>query len=249
MSLQETVSPVAGDDDLMRVGLLECDHVAERFLGIAGDYRDMFARLLGAQGLEIVPVDACRGELPGSPGDFDGYVCTGSRHSTYDDQPWIHELARFVVDVADAAVPFVGICFGHQVLAHALGGEVRRAETGWGVGPHDTAIEQVEPWMEPALARPRLQYMHQDQVVRVPHGATVLGSADHCPIAVLRAGERMLGIQAHPEFPAAYVEALMSVRVDHIDADTFEAARRALTTTTDDDAMAAWITAFLRRTR
>jgi hypothetical protein len=66
---------------------------------------------------------------------------------------------------------------------------------------------------------------------------------------MVRAGERMLGIQAHPEFPAAYVEALMSARVDRIGADTLEAARRALTTSTDDDAVAAWITAFLRRTR
>ena len=249
MNGQHTGSPVDGDDDLMRVGLLECDHVADRFLGIAGDYRDMFSRLLGAHGLEVVPVDVYRGELPISPRAFDGYVCTGSRHSAYDDLPWIHELSRFIVDVADAGVPFVGICFGHQVLAHALGGEVRRAGTGWGVGPHDTVIEQVEPWMEPPLARPRLQYMHQDQVVRVPDGATVLGSADHCPIAMVRAGERMLGIQAHPEFPAAYVEALMSARVDRIEADTLEVARRALTTSTDDDAVAAWITAFLRRTR
>ena len=234
----------------MRVGLLECDHVDERFLGIAGDYRDMFGRLLEPHGLEIVPVDACRGELPAAPRDFDAYVCTGSRHSAYDDQPWIDELSRFVVDVAEAGVPFVGICFGHQLLARALGGEVRRAETGWGVGPHDTAIEQVEPWMEPPRAHPRLQYMHQDQVVRVPDGATVLGSADHCPVAVLRAGERMLGIQAHPEFPAAYVEALMSTRVDRIEAGTLDAARRALADpSTDDDAVAAWVTAFLRRPR
>jgi GMP synthase-like glutamine amidotransferase len=234
----------------MRIGLLECDHVDERLLGIAGDYRDMFDRLLAVQGLEIVPVDACRGELPSAAHDFDGYVCTGSRHSAYDDQPWIHELSRFIVDIADAGVPFVGICFGHQVLAHALGGEVRGAESGWGVGPHDTVVERSEPWTEPSLDRLRLQYMHQDQVVRLPDGANVVGSADHCPIAVLRAGERMLGIQAHPEFPAAYVEALMSSREDRIEAGTLDAARRALAaSSTDEDAVAAWITAFLRYPR
>jgi GMP synthase-like glutamine amidotransferase len=218
-------------------------------MGIAGDYRDMFCRLLEPHGLEIVPVDACRGELPSSPRDFDGFLCTGSRHSAYEDLPWIHELSRFVVDVADAEVPFVGICFGHQVLAHALGGDVCRAGTGWGVGPHDTVIDQVEPWMEPLLVSPRLQYMHQDQVVRVPEGATVLGSADHCPIAMFRTGERMLGIQAHPEFPAAYVDALMRARADRIEAGTLEEAQRELTTSTDDDAVGAWITAFLRRAR
>jgi GMP synthase-like glutamine amidotransferase len=232
----------------MRIGLLECDHVDDRFRDVAGDYRDMFTALLAPHGLEVVPVDACNGELPERPGDFAGYVCTGSRRSAYDDLPWIDDLSRFVAEVAEAGVPFVGICFGHQVLAHALGGEVRRASTGWGVGPHDTVVERVEPWMVPGLARPRLQYMHQDQVVRLPEGATVLAAADHCPVAMLRAGERMLGIQAHPEFPAAYVEALMRTRVDRIGAATVEAARRALAAPTDDRVVAAWIAAFLRGT-
>jgi GMP synthase-like glutamine amidotransferase len=232
----------------MRVGLLECDHVDDRFRGVAGDYRDMFTGLLAPQGLEVVPVDVCNGDLPGHPGDFDGYVCTGSRHSAYDDLPWIHDLSQLIVDVAGAGVPFVGICFGHQMLAHALGGEVRRAEGGWGVGPHDTVVEQVEPWMAPELSRPRLQYMHQDQVVRLPDSGTVLATADHCPVAMIRAGDRMLGIQAHPEFPAAYVEALISARAARIGPDRVDAARRALATATDDDVVAAWIAAFLRRT-
>jgi GMP synthase-like glutamine amidotransferase len=232
----------------MRVGLLECDHVDDRFRGVAGDYRDMFTGLLAPHGLEVVPVDVCNGELPADPGAFDGYVCTGSRHSAYDDLPWIHDLSQLIGEVARAGVPFVGICFGHQMLAHALGGEVRQAEGGWGVGPHDTVVEHVETWMAPELARPRLQYMHQDQVVRVPAGATVLAVADHCPVAMLRAGDRMLGIQAHPEFPAAYVEALISARAGRIGADRVDAARKALATATDDDVVAAWIAAFLRGT-
>lgn len=232
----------------MRVGLLECDHVDDRFRDIAGDYRDMFTRLLEPHGLELVPVDACNGELPARPHDFDGYVCTGSRRSACDDLPWIHELSRLVADIARAGVPFVGICFGHQLLAHALGGEVRRAEGGWGVGPHDTVVEQVEPWMEPGRARPRLQYMHQDQVVRLPDDGVVLAVADHCPVAMLRVGERMLGIQAHPEFPAAYTEALLSARVDRIGAEKVDAARRASSTANDGDAVAAWVASFLRRT-
>lgn len=230
----------------MRVALLECDHVDDRFRDLAGDYRDMFARLLEPQGMTLEPIDVCNGELPAHPGYFDGYVCSGSRRSAYDDLPWIHDLSGFVADVAGAGVPFVGICFGHQVLAHALGGEVRRADTGWGVGPHETVVERLEPWMDPRLPRPRLQYMHQDQVVRLPDDATVLAMTDHCPVAMLRVGERMLGIQGHPEFPAAYVEALLNARAERIGADRVDAARRALSTDTDDAAVAAWIVAFLR---
>ena len=177
--------------------------------------------------LELVPVDARNGELPEAPSDFDGYLITGSRFSAYDDEPWIDDLSAFVRDVADAGVPLVGICFGHQLLAHALGGEVREAETGWGVGPHEVVIEAAEPWMDPTLTRPRLQYMHQDQVVRLPDGGEVVAASDHCPVAMLRVDDRLLGIQAHPEFPAAYVDALLGARVERIGADRAETARVA----------------------
>jgi GMP synthase (glutamine-hydrolysing) len=230
----------------MRIALLECDHVDDRFRDVAGDYRDMFARLLEPHGVTLEPVDVCNGELPAGPGDFDGYVCSGSRRSAYDDLPWIHDLAGFVARVADAGVPFVGICFGHQVLAHALGGEVRRADSGWGVGPHETVVGREEPWMAPHLVRPRLQYMHQDQVVRLPDGGTVLAATDHCPVAMLGVGDRMLGIQGHPEFGRAYVEALLRARADRIGADRVDAACRELAGPTDEDAVAAWIVAFLR---
>jgi len=233
----------------MRIGLLECDHVDDRFRDIAGDYRDMFTRLLEPHQLQVVPIDVCEGELPHKASAFDAYVCTGSRRSAFDDLPWIHDLTAFVTDVASAGAPFVGICFGHQLLAHALGGEVRRAEGGWGVGPHETVVGRVEPWMEPCLERPLLQYMHQDQVVRLPDDATVLAAADHCPVAMFRVGEQMLGVQAHPEFPAAYVDALIGARADRIGADTVDAARRALATATDNDAVAAWISTFLRVVR
>ena len=230
---------------MTRVGLLECDHVDGPFLSIAGDYRDMFSRLLAYHGRELVPFDTINGELPGAPIDFDGYVITGSRFSAYDDEPWIHELSAFVRDVADTDVPLVGICFGHQVLAHALGGEVRKADVGWGVGPHEVVVDGSVTWMKPTLRRPRLQYMHQDQVVRLPDGGQVIGSSDHCPVAMLQVGDRLLGIQAHPEVPAAYVGALMDARVERIGVDRVEAARRQLATPTDHDAVGAWMAAFL----
>ena len=234
---------------MTRVGLLECDHVDEGLRSVDGDYRDMFTHLMAPHRLELVPVDARNGELPETASDFDAYLITGSRASVYDDEPWIDDLSAFVRDVADAGAPLVGICFGHQLLAHALGGEVRKAETGWGVGPHEVTIEAPEPWMEPGPLRPRLQYMHQDQVVRLPEGGQVIGASDHCPVAMLRVGDRLLGMQAHPEFSTAFVEALLDARVDRIEADRVAAARRDLGTPTDADALAvaSWMAAWLRR--
>jgi GMP synthase-like glutamine amidotransferase len=220
----------------MRIGLLECDHVDDRFMGIDGDYSDMFGQLLD---IELVPYDAVNGFLPASPDECDGWLATGSRFSVYDDADWIHRLSSFVRDVKSADAPFVGICFGHQLLAHSIGGRTEKASVGWGVGAIDT---QIDATANDAL----LLYMHQDQVVALPDGAVVLGRADHCPNAVLQVGS-MLGVQAHPEFSVGYVDALLDARTDRIGSEVTARAKASLERVGDakDAAMVGrWIVDF-----
>ena len=201
----------------MRVGLLECDHVDDRYRSIDGDYGDMFDALLG---MELVRYDAINGALPAHADECDGWLATGSRFSVYDDAPWIAGLSEFVRDVRVARVPFVGVCFGHQLLAHALGGRTQKAAVGWGVGAIDT-------WVEPTQENELLLYMHQDQVVALPEGASILGRTDHCPIAMFQTGS-MLGVQAHPEFSAAYVDALLDARAERIGPEITARAKESL---------------------
>jgi GMP synthase-like glutamine amidotransferase len=165
----------------MRIGLLECDHVDDRYRSIAGDYDDMFAALLSPVTPDalLVRYDAVGGVLPDSPGECDAWLATGSRFSAYDDLPWIDDLCAFVRDVHDDGAPFVGICFGHQVLAQALGGDVVKAPSGWGAGGHRVRLTAREPWMDPARDECSLLFMHQDQVVQLPADAVALGSSDH----------------------------------------------------------------------
>lgn len=232
----------------MRVGLLECDHVDEPLRALAGDYRDMFTRLLCRDaGVELVPYDVVAGALPARADECDAWLCSGSRRSAYDDVEWVRRLAAFVVDVRTAVIPYVGVCFGHQMLAHALGGTVERAGSGWGVGVHRVEITAAELWMEPARAGCSLHFMHQDQVTALPHGAVVVGATDHCPVAAFRVGETMLGIQAHPEFVPAYADALLARRFDVIGAERVEAARRSLAQPTDEETVAGWLIRFLAR--
>ena len=201
----------------MRIGLLECDHVDDRYRTIDGDYSDMFERLLD---LDLVRYDTVNNVLPDSPEECDGWLATGSRFSVYDEADWIGRLQGFVQDVRDADTPFVGVCFGHQLLAHALDGRTEKAAVGWGVGAIDT-------WVEPTQSEALLLYMHQDQVVALPDGATVLGRTEHCPIAMFQVGP-MLGVQAHPEFSATYVEALLDARVDRIGPAVAARAKQSL---------------------
>jgi GMP synthase-like glutamine amidotransferase len=231
----------------MKIGLLECDHVSEAYRHIAGGYPAMFADLLGryAPLLSLESFDVRNGELPGAPDTCDGYICTGSRYSVYDDAGWIQALKGFVRQLYSAGVPFVGICFGHQMLAEALGGEVSRAEGGWGVGIHEVDILRSELWMQPQQSKCRLQFMHQDQVRRLPEDGVLLGRSDHCPIAMFRLGERMIGIQGHPEFTRAYTEALLADRIERIGADRVASALSSLSQATDEGLIAGWIAEFL----
>jgi GMP synthase-like glutamine amidotransferase len=232
----------------VKIGLLECDHVVGRFPQVAGGYREMVADLLGPQlqGLSFAYYDACHGEVP-APAACDAYLCTGSKYSVYDGFDWIGTLSNFIQRLDAAKKPFVGICFGHQMLAHALGGKVARAAQGWGVGVLPMTILRQEPWMRPRQATCKLQYMHQDQVQRLPEQSTVLARSGHCEVAMFRAGETMLGIEGHPEFTVPYGEALIRARAERIGAGRAQAALESLAQPTDGNVVGRWIAEFLKR--
>ena len=231
----------------MRIGLLQCDHVADRFQSIAGDYPQMFGALFERYAPEhtLVPFDVCNDVWPTSLNVCDAYLCTGSRWSVCDDIAWIHTLKQFVRQVRDVGKPFVGICFGHQMMAEALGGQVAKAETGWGAGVHAVEFPQTESWMQPPQASLRLQYMHQDQVLRLPDQAVVIGRSAHCPNAAMRIGTTLLGVQAHPEFTADYSAALLHDRRERIGAERTNAALASLQQATDEASATRWIAQFL----
>ncbi|MEN3272228.1 MAG: hypothetical protein V7636_989 [Actinomycetota bacterium] len=211
-----------------RIGILECDHVDDRYTSIGGDYFDMFEGLLPA--LDLVRYDVVNGTVPASPDECDGWLATGSRSSVYEDLDWIAATGTFVEKVHADGVPFVGICFGHQLLAHFTGGRTAKA-AGWGVGAHELT----------SGGDARLLYMHQDQVESLPGDAVLVASTDHCRNAVIRVGDSMLGIQAHPEFPGEYVEALLHAREERIGHDVVVAALASLDARRDEDVAASWI--------
>lgn len=233
----------------MKVGLLECDHVREEFRPIAGDYRDMFPALFMplAPDWEFVFYDVANGRFPASVQECDVYLCTGSKSSVYDDEPWIDALKTFVRQLYDQQKIFLGVCFGHQMLAEALGGKVQKSAVGWCVGGHEFTLHRPMPaWMTPPQERLNLLMMCQDQVHQLPPDSTVLASANDCPVAMFRVGERMLGVQAHPEFPVLYEEALMRSRVERIGAEKTAKGLESLTLPLHSTLMAQWMAAFVK---
>ncbi len=229
----------------MKIGLLQCDHVADHLHPIAGDYDQMFAALFARHSpqIELQNFVVRDGQFPVSADACEAYVATGSRFSAYDDDAWIQQLKEFVRQLRAADKPFVGICFGHQVLAEALGGKVEKAPQGWGIGVHALNVVKTEGWMQPQQSSCGIQYSHRDQVTKMPDNGVLLGESDHCPVAMFRVGQKMLGIQGHPEFPAEYTEALVRGRTELIGADKVGAAD--FSSPTDEAILTQWLSKFL----
>lgn len=232
----------------MIIGLLQCDHVSEQFQHIIPDYPQAFQDLFAkhAPDIHLRVYDVCHGELPQSVDECQGYLTTGSRHSVYDNVDWIHQLAEFVRQIHAHNAKFVGICFGHQMIAFALGGKVAKSDHGWGIGTKPVTLQETPAWMTPNQSEYRLLLSHQDQVLDIPNGGRVLGGNEHCPISMLGVGSHMLGIQAHPEFTTEYAQALMQSRVERIGAKTVEDAQQTLSDKTDEAAVVQWIDAFFK---
>ncbi len=232
----------------MRIGILKCDTVAPELQPAFGDYPDMFRRLLG-DGVarpEFRDYDLTAGGFPESLEECDAWLFTGSQWSAYDPDDWIaraHEVAR---ELHRERRPTVGICFGHQLMARALGGRVERAEAGWGVGVHTARIVARRPWMAPARDALPLLVSHQDQVIEPPREATVLAGHTFCPYGMTQIGDHVLTLQGHPEFPVGYSRAVMDKRRKQIGEATFRDGVASLEQPIEPRVAAAWIHRFLQ---
>jgi len=187
----------------MQIGILQTGHAPDALIRTAGDYPAMFARLLDGRGLTFRTWAVVGGEFPVGIHDAQGWLITGSRHGAYEDHPWIPPLEAFIRDAYAASVPLVGICFGHQIIAKAMGGRVEKYRGGWAVGPtpydFDGDTLTLNAW-------------HQDQVVEKPPQARVIASNDFCENAALLYGDRAFTVQAHPEFTGDFIDGLIRAR-------------------------------------
>lgn len=237
----------------MKIGILETGLLNEKLEGRYEPYPVMFAKLLDRadKDLSYRSYSVIRGEMPDSVDDCDGWLITGSRHGVYENLPWMLNLQIFIREIDAAGVPLVGICFGHQIVAQALGGEVVESDKGWGIGVQSYRVDAVQPWMQQALDQVRIYAFHQDQIVSLPPRARVYSSSEFCPYAGLSFGDSIITMQAHPEFEEEYEIALLEMYGGNIvsEAEAKEALEwmRSSGQKADTQILAEWIAGFFLR--
>lgn len=192
----------------MKIGILQCGAPPEALRADHGSYGAMMRKLLGP-GRDTVVYDVRAGALPTDAAECDAYVLTGSSAGVYDDFPWIPDLLRFL-QTAKGRAKLVGICFGHQAMAQAFGGQVIKSPKGWGIGVQRYIVRDRAPWMD-AATEVRAPASHQDQVVVCPPGARVTVESAFTPYAGLDYGDA-ISFQFHPEFSPEYGAALLEHR-------------------------------------
>ncbi|MDG0979354.1 MAG: gamma-glutamyl-gamma-aminobutyrate hydrolase family protein [Halieaceae bacterium] len=233
------------------IAILKTDSVRPEWVERFGEYPDMFQAVLKRANpdLQFTVYDVQLGEYPKTKDQHGAYLVTGSKAGVYEDHDWLPPLEDFVRDLVQAEIPLIGICFGHQLIAHALGGQVNKSDKGWGVGVHRHVWRFQPEWLITSESEFKVLVSHQDQVHKAPEDLQVLAGSDFCPIAALYKPGAVLTFQGHPEFVPEYSKTLMVSREDRIGDEALPKALASLDQGHDGDALAEIILAFLRETK
>ena len=235
----------------MKIGILAAGISPEGLCEKYGSYAGMFEDLLGAidDSIEFEKYIVREGQFPEQIADIDGWIITGSRCGVYDELPWMEQLKSLILEIYEWDQPLVGICFGHQIVASAFGAEVKKFSGGWGLGPTYYELTDDHPTLDKDAANFCINAVHQDQVMELPRDATLLARSEFCAYAGLRYGNRILTLQAHPEFNNDFTRELISSRRGtSMDAERVDQALVELDThQVEQQRVGQWLYRFLRR--
>jgi GMP synthase (glutamine-hydrolysing) len=220
----------------MKIGILQTGKSHQSLLDKFGDYPDLFKTFLDSEDFVFETYPVLEMIFPKSTDECDGWLITGSRHGVYENHEWLPPLREFIKRIYKNKTPLVGICFGHQIIAQALGGVVEKFKDGWSVGANKYKFEDKDV---------TLNAWHQDQVIVPPAIAKTVMTNEFCKFAGLNYDEKIITFQPHPEFNSDYVDGLIENRGKGIvPGDLLVAAKSKLDISNDNDLLATKILSF-----
>ncbi|GLR87505.1 type 1 glutamine amidotransferase [Bradyrhizobium iriomotense] len=234
---------------MARITIIETGSIPRKHRERHGSFPDMFERMIRTEcpsaAFDVVSIP--NGEAPPDARGLEAILITGAAAGVYDGLDWIAPLEEFVRTAHANKTPMVGICFGHQLIAQALGGVVRKSDKGWGIGRH---VYQVAPDNGViAGAELAVACSHQDQVVEPPRNARTILYSKFAPHAgLLYANGTTLSVQPHPEFDASFAQVCCELREGDAPDNVVATAKASLAEPLDSAKLGRAITRFLTRT-
>ena len=215
---------------MTRVNILLCDTFPGRLPAFIPNYESLFMDLFVGIGEQVNyrVFQTWQGELPSVINADEIYLVPGSLDAAYDDKPWIVALLQWIEKAYVRGARLMGVCFGHQAIARALGGDVRQFEGGFGVGVRASRVIDRDMKTYFPGQEMRLLYSHHDQVVALPQDAELCATSDFCENESFRIGHQVITFQGHPEFTVAYSRHLLTNCSDDVDPVVRSAALHSL---------------------
>lgn len=235
----------------LRICILQADELHPTMQAQFHSFGQMFVRFLSQQSMPVRCdiYDVVSEHYPEQDAEYDAFLITGSKADSFGTDPWIVRLRDYLAWRYQKGDVLLGVCFGHQILALALGGLTERSSKGWGAGVHQyqTLMPQLAGVSIPEKLK--LLISHRDQVTRLPAQATCLATSDFCPNAAYVIGEQVLCFQGHPEFTKEFSRELLNIRRSIYTPEFYAQSLASLENEHDGPLVASWMTAFVARAR